>query len=76
MGSVLKPTFRDFEIIIVDDASKDNTREVISQFDDSSIRYIGREISGGSSEASSEAPPSLLGKLHPNAGSSSVKKEF
>lgn len=38
--SVLAQTYGDFELIIVDDASKDNTREVIKSFDDKRIRYI------------------------------------
>jgi glycosyltransferase involved in cell wall biosynthesis len=38
--SILNQTFVDFEIIIVDGASIDNTREVIIKFDDKRIRYI------------------------------------
>lgn len=38
--SVLNQTFRDFELIIVDDASIDNTREMVEQFADPRIRYI------------------------------------
>lgn len=38
--SVLNQTFEDLEIVVVDGASIDNTREVIGRFDDARIRYI------------------------------------
>lgn len=38
--SVLKQTYTDFELIIVDDASTDNTEEVVKTFGDPRIRYI------------------------------------
>ncbi|MEM1255911.1 MAG: glycosyltransferase family 2 protein [Cyanobacteria bacterium P01_H01_bin.21] len=38
--SVLNQTFTDFELLICDDASPDNTAEVIAQWDDPRIRYI------------------------------------
>ncbi|MEM9807681.1 MAG: glycosyltransferase family 2 protein [Cyanobacteria bacterium P01_D01_bin.56] len=38
--SVLNQTYKDFELIICDDASPDNTAEVVAQWQDSRIRYI------------------------------------
>jgi glycosyltransferase involved in cell wall biosynthesis len=44
--SVLKQTYRDFEIIIVDDGSTDNTKEVVESFKNPRIRYIYQENQG------------------------------
>jgi glycosyltransferase involved in cell wall biosynthesis len=38
--SVLNQTFKDFELLIVDDASEDKTEEIVKDFVDSKIRYI------------------------------------
>ncbi len=40
VNSVLNQTYSDFELIICDDASPDNTAEVVAQWDDPRIRYI------------------------------------
>ncbi len=38
--SVINQTFKDFEFIIIDDCSTDNSREIIDSFDDPRIRKI------------------------------------
>ena len=54
--TVLAQTFRDFELILIDDASTDRTLEVAKQFDDSRIRIIESEnnLGGVKVRASSE----------------------
>lgn len=44
--SVLDQTFTDFEVIVVDDGSKDHTAEVISRFTDKRVKYIYQENGG------------------------------
>ena len=41
--SVLNQSYRNIEYILVDGASTDNTREVVSSFADSRIKYFYRE---------------------------------
>jgi glycosyltransferase involved in cell wall biosynthesis len=43
IDSVLKQKFTDWELIIVDDGSTDNTKKVVAEFTDKRIRYIYQE---------------------------------
>ena len=47
--SILKQTWQDFELIIVDDGSTDNTCSVVESFSDSRIKYYRQENAGASS---------------------------
>ncbi len=49
--SVLDQTYQDFEIIIVDDGSTDDTKTVIESISGPKIRYIRHEINRGPSAA-------------------------
>jgi glycosyltransferase involved in cell wall biosynthesis len=48
VNSVLMQDFRDYELVIVDDCSPDDTREVVAGFNDARIRYIRNETNVGS----------------------------
>jgi glycosyltransferase involved in cell wall biosynthesis len=45
--SILNQTFRDFELIIIDDNSTDDTREIVRTFSDGRIRLIEKPINTG-----------------------------
>jgi len=49
--SVLNQTHKDFELIVVDDGSTDNTRDIVVSFADGRIRYIKHESNKGVAEA-------------------------
>lgn len=47
LDSILTQTFKDFECIIVDDGSTDNTIETVKSYSDRRIKLIEQENSGG-----------------------------
>ena len=53
--SVLNQTYQNFEMIIVDDASKDNTEEVVKSFKDKRIKYIRLSKNSGPAVARNRA---------------------
>jgi glycosyltransferase involved in cell wall biosynthesis len=46
IATVLGQTLDDFELVVVDDGSVENTREVVATIDDTRLRYIHRENGG------------------------------
>jgi glycosyltransferase involved in cell wall biosynthesis len=51
IDSVLAQTYSHFEIIVVDDASPDNTGAVLARYDDPRVRYIAHEQNRGAGVA-------------------------
>ncbi len=61
--SVLKQTWQDFEIVVVDDCSPDNTAEVVRGMSDPRIRYLRNAENQGAFTARKTAMGRARGKL-------------
>lgn len=60
--SVLNQTYKNWEMIIVDDASKDNTEEVVNSYKDKRIKYIKLQENGGAANARNKSMQEAKGK--------------
>ena len=61
--SLLKQTYTNFESIVVDDASSDNTKQVVKGFADERINYIRLSKNRGASDAKNEGIRKAKGKI-------------
>jgi glycosyltransferase involved in cell wall biosynthesis len=60
--SVLRQTFQDFELIIVDNGSSEATKKTINEFMDERIRYLRIDVNNGVSRARNLAIEHAVGK--------------
>lgn len=63
IGSVCRQTYSNLDIIVVDDASDDDTQEVVANISDSRIRYIRHESNRGGSGARNTGIQTALGEF-------------
>ena len=63
VNSVLNQTFVDFELIIVDDASSDNTIQVLQQIDDHRVKIISNKKNKGQSVSRNEGVDCANGRF-------------
>ncbi len=61
--SVLGQSFRDLELIVVDDASSEDLRPVIENLDDKRVRYIRHETNAGAAAARNTGIAAANGRL-------------
>src|SRR4051812_1322910 len=63
IDSVVRQTFECWELLVVDDASQDDTERVVAQYDDARVRYIRRPVNGGVSAAQNTGIDHARGEL-------------
>lgn len=62
LATLQKQTFTDFEVIVVDDCSTDNTREILRAWPDQRVRLIALEQNGGPVRARNRALAQARGR--------------
>jgi len=63
IASVLSQTYRDFELVVVDDASTDGSLAILESLDDPRIRIVTHSNNQGASETRNEAIVAARGEL-------------
>lgn len=61
--SVLDQTYQDFELVVVDDCSTDNTEDIVNSIADERVRYIRHETNKGASAARNTGIKASRGEL-------------
>lgn len=61
--SVLTQSFADFELIVVDDGSKEDIKSIVDGIDDPRLRYIRRERNGGAAAARNTGVAAATGRF-------------
>jgi len=61
--SALSQTYRNFEIVIIDDGSSDNTREIVEGFRDARVRYLRHDHNRSCSAAYNTGIAAATGQL-------------
>lgn len=62
VGSILAQTYQDWELILVNDASTDDSANLIRSFDDQRIRCIDQAQNGGTARATNAGVDAATGK--------------
>ena len=60
--SVLEQTYKNWELLIVDDCSTDNTDEIVSKYDDDRIIYLKNKKNSGAAVSRNKALKNAKGK--------------
>ena len=60
--SVLEQTYKNWELLIVDDCSTDDTDEIVSKYDDERIIYLKNEKNSGAAISRNRALRNAKGK--------------
>ncbi len=73
--SVINQTYKNWELIIIDDCSPDNTKEIVQSFSDSRIKYILNSQNSGALVSRNNAIEASSGKFIAFLDSDDVWKE-